>query len=150
LKPQPRTEVVSVRIEAGLLTRLDDIVSTNKNYKDRSHFVGVAIREKLIKDFQDSELQAIALRKINKDILTADDKISTLIELFGHFLTVYFMHNAPLPFDKEGQMAAIRIPAQKQYDIFIKGFIEHSKNSGTGLLSKLSADLIEEQGESHG
>ena len=69
MKAQPRSEVVSVRIEAGLLTRLDDIVSTNKSFKDRSQFVGAAIREKLIKDFQDSELQAIALRKIGKDIL---------------------------------------------------------------------------------
>ena len=150
MKAKPRSEVVSVRLEAGLLTRLDDVVSTNKSFKDRSQFVGAAIREKLIKDFQDSELQAIALRKIGKDVLTADDKISTLIELFGHFLTVYFMHNPPLPFDKKGQMAAIRIPAQEQYDIFIKGFIEHTKKSATGLLSKLTADLIEEQSESHG
>ena len=47
-------------------------------------------------------------------------------------------------------MAAIAIPAKRQYDVFLENFIDKTKKSGTGLLSKLTADLIEEQSERHG
>jgi Arc/MetJ-type ribon-helix-helix transcriptional regulator len=139
VKRHSPTTVIGVRIEDGLLTRIDDVVRSNKNYKDRSQFLGAALREKLVKDFQDSELQAIALRKISKDIHVLDDKLSTLIELFGEFIFAFFMSSAPLPLDDKKRLAA-----------FLENFIDKTKKSATGLLSKLAADLIEEQGESHG
>ena len=150
VKRHSPTTVIGVRIEDGLLTRIDDVVRSNKNYKDRSQFLGAALREKLVKDFQDSELQAIALRKISKDIHVLDDKLSTLIELFGEFIFAFFMSSAPLPLDDKKRLAAIAIPAKRQYEAFLENFIDKTKKSATGLLSKLAADLIEEQGESHG
>ncbi len=150
MKRHSPTTVIGVRIEDGLLTRIDDVVRSNKNYKDRSQFLGAALREKLVKDFQDSELQAIALRKISKDIHVLDDKLSTFIELFGEFIFAFFMSSAPLPLDDKKRLAAIAIPAKRQYEAFLENFIDKTKKSATGLLSKLAADLIEEQGESHG
>ena len=150
MKRHSPTTVIGVRIEDGLLTRIDDVVRSNKNYKDRSQFLGAALREKLVKDFQDSELQAIALRKISKDIHVLDDKLSTFMELFGEFVFAFFMSSAPLPLDDKKRLAAIAIPAKRQYEAFLENFIDKTKKSATGLLSKLTADLIEEQGESHG
>jgi metal-responsive CopG/Arc/MetJ family transcriptional regulator len=149
VKRHSPTTVIGVRIEDGLLTRIDDVVRSNKNYKDRSQFLGAALREKLVKDFQDSELQAIALRKISKDIHALDDKLSTLIELFGEFIFAFFMSSAPLPLDDKKRLAAIAIPAKRQYEAFLENFIDKTRKSATGLLSKLAADLIEEQGASH-
>ena len=149
MKRRSPTTVVGVRIEDGLLTRIDDVVRSNGNYKDRSQFLGAALREKLVKDFEDSELQAIALKKISKDIRVLDDKLSTFMELFGEFIFAFFMSSAPLPLDDKKRLAAIAIPAKRQYEAFLENFIDKSKKSATGLLSKLAADLIEEQGESH-
>ena len=150
MKRHSPTTVIGVRIEDGLLTRIDDVVRSNGNYKDRSQFLGAALREKLVKDFQDSELQAQALRKISKDIRVLDDKLSTFIELFGEFIFAFFMTSAPLPLDDKKRLAAIAIPAKRQYEAFLENFIDKTRKSATGLLSKLAADLIEEQGESHG
>ena len=144
------TTVIGVRIEDGLLTRIDDIVRADRKYKDRSQFLAAALREKLFKDFQDSELQAFALRKIEKDLHAVDDKLCTFIELFGEFIFAFFMSSPPLPLEDMKKMAAIAIPAKKQYEVFLDNFIDKTKMSGTGLLSKLTADLIEEQSESHG
>ena len=144
------TTVIGVRIEDGLLTRIDDIVRADPKYKDRSQFLAAALREKLFKDFQDSELQTFALRKIGNDIRSVDDKLSTFIELFGEFIFAFFMSSPPLPLEDSNRMAAIAIPAKRQYDVFLENFIDKTKKSGTGLLSKLTADLIEEQSESHG
>jgi len=150
MKRRSPTTVVGVRIEDGLLTRIDDVVRSNGNYKDRSQFLGAALREKLVKDFEDSELQAIALKKISKDIRVLDDKLSTFMELFGEFIFAFFMSSAPLPLDDKKKLAAIAIPAKNQYEAFIENFIDKTKKSSIGLLSRLAADLIEEQGESHG
>ena len=150
MKRHSPTTVIGVRIEDGLLTRIDDVVRSDKNYKDRSQFLGAALREKLVKDFQDSELQAIALRKISKNIHVLDDKLSTLIELLGEFIFAFFMSSPPLPLDDKKRLAAIAIPAKRQYEAFIENFIDKTRKSATGLLSKLAADLIEEQGVSHG
>ena len=84
------TTVIGVRIEDGLLTRINDIVRAYPKYKDRSQFLAAALREKLFKDFQDSELQTFALRKIGNDIRSVDDKLSTFIELFGEFIFAFF------------------------------------------------------------
>lgn len=138
------THVVGVRIEDGLLTRIDEAVRTGRKYKDRSAFLGAALREKLVKDFQDAELQAIAIRKIGKDLRSLDDKLCTFIELFGEFVFAFFMSCPPLPLEDEKAMAAIAIPAKKQYGVFLQNFIESTKKSGTGLLSKLAAELVEE------
>jgi len=143
------TTVIGVRIEEGLLTRIDDVVRSDKKYKDRSQFLAAALREKLVKDFQDSELQAMAMRKLIKDIHVLDDKLSTFIELFGEFLFAFFMSSAPLPLDDKKRLAAIAIPAKRQYEAFLENFIDKTKKAATGLLSKLTADLVEEQSESH-
>ena len=150
MKRHSPTTVIGVRIEDGLLTRIDDVVRSNGKYKDRSQFLGAALREKLVKDFQDSELQAIALKKIVGDIRVLDDKLSTFMELFGEFIFAFFMSSPPLPLDDSKRLAAIAIPAKRQYEAFLENFIDKTKKSATGLLSKLAADLIEEQGESHG
>jgi Arc/MetJ-type ribon-helix-helix transcriptional regulator len=150
LKPHLHTQVIGVRVEDGLLTRIDSVVRSNGNYKDRSQFLGAALREKLFKDFQDSELQAVALRKITSDIHSLDDKLSTFIELFGEFVFAFFMSNPPLPLDDKQRLASIAIPAKRQYELFLENFIDKTKKSGTGLLSKLTADLIEEQVQNHG
>ena len=144
------TTVIGVRIEDGLLTRIDDIVRADHRYKDRSQFLAAALREKLFKDFQDSELQTYALRQIEKEIHAVDDKLSTFIELFGEFVFAFFMSSPPLPLEDSDRMAGIAIPAKRQYDAFLENFIDKTKQSGTGLLSKLTADLIEEQRQSHG
>ena len=107
-----------MRIEDGLLTRIDDIVRADPKYKDRSQFLAAALREKLFKDFQDSELQTFALRKIGNDIRSVDDKLSTFIELFGEFIFAFFMSSPPLPLEDSNRMAAIAIPAKRQYDVF--------------------------------
>jgi metal-responsive CopG/Arc/MetJ family transcriptional regulator len=143
------THVVGVRIEDGLLTRIDEAVRTNRSYKDRSAFLGAALREKLVKDFNDSELQAVAIRKIHKDIRALDDKLCTFIELFGEFVFAFFMSSPPLPLEDEKAMAAIAIPAKKQYAVFLQNFIESTKKSGTGLMDKLAADLREEKEQKH-
>jgi len=67
MRSRAPTHVVGVRIEDGLLTRIDEAVRTNRAYKDRSAFLGAALREKLVKDFKDSELQAVAIRKLAKE-----------------------------------------------------------------------------------
>ena len=144
------TTVIGVRIEDGLLTRIDDIVRADPRYKDRSQFLAAALREKLFKDFQDSELQTYALRQIEKEVHRLDDKLSTFIELFGEFIFAFFMSSPPLPLGDPDRMAAIAIPAKRQYEVFLKNFIEKTKKAGTGLLSKLTADLIEEQSQKHG
>jgi len=144
------TTVIGVRIEDGLLTRIDDIVRADPRYKDRSQFLAAALREKLFKDFQDSELQTYALRQIEKEIRSVDDKLSTFIELFGEFIFAFFMSSPPLPLEDSERMAAIAIPAKRQYEIFLENFVDKTKKAGTGLLSKLTADLIEEQSQSHG
>ncbi|TFH04056.1 MAG: hypothetical protein E4H09_04215 [Spirochaetales bacterium] len=150
MKRHPPTTVIGVRIEDGLLTRIDDVVRSDKKYKDRSQFLAAALREKLVKDFQDSELQAMAMRKISRDIHVLDDKLSTFIELYGEFLFAFFMSSAPLPLDDKKRLAAIAIPAKRQYEAFLENFIDKTKKAATGLLSKLTADLIEEQSEIHG
>ena len=150
MKRRLPTTVIGVRIEDGLLTRIDDVVRSDKRYKDRSQFLAAALREKLVKDFQDSELQAMAMRKLIKDIHVLDDKLSTFIELFGEFLFAFFMSSAPLPLDDKKRLAAIAIPAKRQYEAFLDNFIDKTKNAASGLLSKLTADLVEEQGESNG
>jgi len=150
LKKHLHTQVISVRVEDGLLTRIDTVVRSDKKYRDRSQFLGAALREKLFKDFQDSELQAFALKKITNDIRTLDDKLSTFIELFGEFVFAFFMSNPPLPLDDSNRMASIAIPAKRQYELFLETFIDKTKKSGSGLLSKLTADLLEERAESHG
>ena len=142
--------VISARIEDGLLTRIDDIVRADPKYKDRSQFLAAALREKLFKDFQDSEIQTFALRKIENEIRAVDDKVSTFIELFGEFIFAFFMSSPPLPLEDPDRMAAIAIPAKRQYEVFLENFIDKTKKSGTGLLSKLTADLIEEQSTRHG
>jgi metal-responsive CopG/Arc/MetJ family transcriptional regulator len=147
MKRHSPTTVIGVRIEDGLLTRIDDVVHADKKYKDRSQFLAAALREKLVKDFQDSELQAMAMQKISRDIHSLDDKLSTFIELFGEFLFAFFMSSAPLPLDDKKRLAAIAIPAKRQYEAFLENFIDKTKKAATGLLSKLTADLIEEQGE---
>ena len=144
------TTVIGVRIEDGLLTRIDDIVRADHRYKDRSQFLAAALREKLFKDFQDSELQTYALRQIEKEIRSVDDKLSTFIELFGEFIFAFFMSSPPLPLEDSERMAAIAIPAKRQYEIFLENFVDKTKKAGTGLLSKLTANLIEEQSQSHG
>jgi len=144
------TTVIGVRIEDGLLTRIDDIVRADPRYKDRSQFLAAALREKLFKDFQDSELQTYALRQIEKETRRVDDKVSTFIELFGEFIFAFFMSSPPLPLEDSDRMAAIAIPAKRQYEVFLENFIEKTKRAGTGLLSKLTADLIEAQSEKHG
>ena len=149
MKRRLPTTVIGVRIEDGLLTRIDDVVRSDRKYKDRSQFLAAALREKLVKDFQDSELQAMAMRKLIKDIHVLDDKLSTFIELFGEFLFAFFMSSAPLPLDDKKRLAAIAIPAKRQYEAFLENFIDKTKKAATGLLSKLTADLVEEQSESH-
>jgi Arc/MetJ-type ribon-helix-helix transcriptional regulator len=144
------TTVIGVRIEDGLLTRIDDIVRADPRYKDRSQFLAAALREKLFKDFQDSELQTYALRQVEKDVRRVDDRLSTFIELFGEFVFAFFMTSAPLPLEDPDRMAAIAIPAKRQYEVFLENFIQKTKKAGTGLLSKLAADLIEEQSQKHG
>jgi len=144
------TTVIGVRIEDGLLTRIDDIVRADPRYKDRSQFLAAALREKLFKDFRDSELQTYALRQIEKEIRSVDDKLSAFIELFGEFIFAFFMSSPPLPLEDSERMAAIAIPAKRQYEIFLENFVDKTKKAGTGLLSKLTADLIEEQSQSHG
>jgi Arc/MetJ-type ribon-helix-helix transcriptional regulator len=150
LRRHLHTQVIGARIEDGLLTRIDEVVRSDRRYKDRSGFLAAALREKLIKDFQDSELQALALKKITGDIRTLDEKLSTFIELFGEFLFAFFMSCPPLPLDEGEKMAAIAIPAKRQYEAFLENFIDKTKKSGTGLLSKLAAELVEQQEESHG
>ena len=150
MKHRLPTTVIGVRIEDGLLTRIDDIVRADPRYKDRSQFLAAALREKLFKDFQDSELQTYALRQIEKEIRSVDDKLSSFIELFGEFIFAFFMSSPPLPLEDSERMAAIAIPAKRQYEIFLENFVDKTKKAGTGLLSKLTADLIEEQSQSHG
>jgi len=149
LRKHLHTQVIGVRVEDGLLTRIDAVVRSDRKYKDRSQFLGAALREKLFKDFQDSELQAFALKKITSDVHALDDKLSTFIELFGEFVFAFFMSNPPLPLEDSNRMASIAIPAKRQYELFLENFIDKTKKSGTGLLSKLAADLLEEQAESH-
>ena len=141
MKKHLHTQVIGVRVEDGLLTRIDSVVLSDKQYKDRSQFLGAALREKLFKDFQDSELQAFALKKITDDVHALDDKLSTFIELFGEFVFAFFMSNPPLPLEDSNRMASIAIPAKRQYELFLETFIDKTKKSGTGLLSKLAADL---------
>jgi len=52
--------------------------------------------------------------------------------------------------DDKKRLAAIAIPAKRQYEAFLENFIDKTKKAATGLLSKLTADLIEEQSEIHG
>ena len=118
MKRHSPTTVIGVRIEDGLLTRIDDVVHADKKYKDRSQFLAAALREKLVKDFQDSELQAMAMQKMSRDIHSLDDKLSTFIELFGEFLFAFFMSSAPLPLDDKKTACGHRNPRQEA----IRGF----------------------------
>lgn len=145
MKHQGPTHVVGVRVEEGILDRIDQAVRTSREYRDRSQFLMAALREKLFRDVKDSELQTVGIKKVHHDLRSLDDKLCTFVELFGEFVFAFFMSSPPLPLEDEGKMAAIAILAKRQYRVFLENFLQNMKQGGTGLLERLAAGAVEEK-----